>query len=132
MISPSSRCRRVSRSDPTAISTFAYLPGGEIPGAAKIVRINLATKKIEDFVAGFSTVTDIAFGRNGALYLTELFNGDVVKVPTRWSHHRLLAGTPSVLASVPLPNGLAIGPNGTVYVSINSLTPAGEVVPITP
>jgi len=109
-----------------------FLPGGEVPGAAKVVRINLRTKQVSDFVTGFTTITDIVFSRNGTLYLTELFSGNVVKVPTRWSHHGLVARTPSVLASVPLPNGLAIGPTGTVYASINSLTPAGEVVPITP
>jgi hypothetical protein len=110
-----------------------FLPGGEIPGAAKVVRINLWTHRIEDFVGGFSTITDIAFGHNGTLYLTELFSNDVVQVPTRrtWGGG-LVAGTPSVLASVPLPNGLAIGPWGTIYVSTNSVTPVGQVVPITP
>lgn len=110
------------------------LPGAELPGGAKVVRINLHTKHIEDFVGGFSDVTDIAFGAHNTLYLTELFTGDVIQVPTHWSHHHhgLEAGTPSVLAAVPLPNGLAVGPHGTVYVSINSLTPDGAVVPITP
>jgi hypothetical protein len=111
----------------------AFLPGGEIPGAAKVVRVNLRTKQVQDFATGFSNVTDIVFGRNGALYLTELFDGNIVKVPTRWSWNGLVAGTPSVLASVPLPNGLAVDPwRGTIYASINSLTPAGEVVPISP
>jgi hypothetical protein len=109
-----------------------FLPGGEIPGAAKVVRLDLRTKQVEDFVTGFSNVTDIVFGKHGTLYLTELFDGNVVQVPTRRTWRGLVAGTPSVLASVPLPNGLAVGLWGTVYVSTNSLTPVGEVVPITP
>jgi hypothetical protein len=109
------------------------LPGGEVPGAGKVVQVNLHTKKISTFASGFSDVTDIAFGRGGTLYVTELFNGDIQQIPTRWSWKTgLTAGTPSVLASVPLPNGLAVDWKGTVYASINSLTPVGQVVPIAP
>jgi hypothetical protein len=110
----------------------AFLPGGEIPGAAKVVRVNLRTKKVTDFVGGFSAVTDVAFGRKGTLYLTQLFDGNIVQVPTKWSRWGLKAGTPSVLAEVPLPNGLAVGPKGTIFASILSLTPDGQVVPIGP
>ncbi len=108
------------------------LPGGEIPGAAKVVQLDLHTKQVKDFATGFSDVTDIAFGRFDTLYVTELFNGDIQQIPTKWSWHGLTAGTPSVLASVPLPNGLAVDWKGTVYASINSLTPVGQVVPISP
>ena len=107
------------------------LPGGEIPNAGKVVRIDLRNGQVTPFVSGLSDVTDIAFG-NGVLYTTELFNGDITQTPIWWSHGRYQAGTPSTFATVPLPNGLAVGRDGTVYASINSLTPAGQVVPIRP
>ncbi len=107
------------------------LPGGEIPGAAKVMRIDLRTHAVTPFAEGLSDVTDIAFGR-GVLYATELFDNEIVQIPTYLSRGRYVAGTTSTFASVPLPNGLAVGWNGTVYASINSLTPAGQVVPIRP
>jgi hypothetical protein len=108
------------------------LSGGEIPGGAKVMRIDLHSGRVEPFAGGFTSVTDIAFGRANTLYVTELFNDDVVQIPTGWSRGKLVAGTPSTFAGVPMPNGLAAAPDGTVYVSTGSLTPAGQVVPIRP
>lgn len=108
------------------------LSGGEIPGGAKVVRIDLHSGRVSDFAGGFTSVTDIAFGRANTLYVAELFNDDVVQIPTSWSRGRLVAGAPATFAGVPMPNGLATAPDGTVYASTGSLTPAGQVVPIRP
>jgi hypothetical protein len=75
-------------------------------------------------------VDDITFGDDGTLYVTELFDGRVMRIPTTRSHAGLVAGTPSVLAEVPLPNGLATAPDGTISASILSLTAEGQVVPL--
>jgi sugar lactone lactonase YvrE len=76
-------------------------------------------EEIEVFATGFSAISGIDFGPNGALYVSEQFGpgesltGAVVKVAPN--------GRRSVLARLPAPGGVAVAPNGAVYVSVNSV-----------
>lgn len=77
---------------------------------------------------GFTTITSCAFDSQGSFWATEMFApsdgppGDVVKVPfanptqqTRYGAGRL-----------PLPGGVAVGPDGAVYVTVGSAGGAGQ------
>jgi sugar lactone lactonase YvrE len=85
--------------------------------------------------AGFTTITGIAFGPDGSLYVSELlrdgpaqfergdFTGAVVRVGPDGRRSELARGR---LAA---PAGVAVAGDGTVYVAVNSLFPGrGQIV----
>jgi len=134
------------------ISTFAVLPknqwGGEaVPtslakgpdgaiyvgelggegtkaGGSRVWRIQPGHKPTV-FRTGFTAITGIAFGRSGALFVTQLTqdpvnftpDGDVVRVSPSGARTHLGSG------QLQFPAGLAIGPSGGVYVSNWSILP---------
>ena len=88
------------------------------------------------WTSGLTTITSCTFDRSGNFWATEMFQGgldatppgDVVKIPF-WhpsTHTRIGFG------QVPLPGGIAQGPDGAMYVTVGSAAPgaAGGVVRI--
>lgn len=89
------------------------------------------------WTSGLTTPTSCMFDRDGNFWATEMFQpnnagapGDVVKFPFRHPNRLTRMG----LGSVPLPGGIAEGPDGSMYVTVNSANPtigSGAVVKIT-
>jgi len=79
------------------------------------------------WTSGLTTVTACTFDRSGNFWATEMFQGglqanppgDVVKIPFRHpsSHTRIGAG------QLPVPGGIAQGPDGAMYVTVGSSAP---------
>jgi sugar lactone lactonase YvrE len=118
---------------------------GTAKDGSKVFRI-VPGQKPTVYASGFRNITGIAFGKDGGLYVSELYrtvkggnpntDGDVVRIAPD--------GTRSVAAQVPFPAGVAVADDGTVYVSAFSILPGttpksgpfkgagGQVVKITP
>jgi hypothetical protein len=86
------------------------------------------------WATGLTTATACTFDRSGNFWATEMFApnatgapGDIVRIPFRHPTHLQRIG----LGQLPLPGGIAQGPDGAMYVSINSASPepgSGAVV----
>ena len=86
------------------------------------------------WATGLTTATACTFDRSGNFWATEMFApnatgapGDVVRIPFRHPTHQTHIG----LGQLPLPGGIAQGPDGVMYVTINSANPtpgSGAVV----
>ncbi|MGE5156143.1 MAG: ScyD/ScyE family protein, partial [Betaproteobacteria bacterium] len=85
------------------------------------------------WASGLTTATACTFDRAGNFWATEMFAptagppGDVVRIPFRHPTQLDHVGA----GSLPLPGGIAQGPDGAMYVSINSADPdagSGAVV----
>jgi hypothetical protein len=108
-----------------------FLSGAPFPvGGASVVRVQQDGTS-EAYATGFTTIIDLAFGRDGTLYVLEI------------THSGLLSGDPTGgLWSVPpgggqptllstdlrMPGGIAIGRDGTLYVTTDTSLPNGGSV----
>jgi hypothetical protein len=101
--------------------------GGEAPGQGQVVRLDGRTGAVEKTWTGFTTVTGVAVGRDGSLYVSQLFapeanpanpmiQGVLTKVSPSGKHHDV---------DVPFPAGVAVDKWGTVFVSAFSVAPGG-------
>lgn len=108
------------------------------PGTATVYRVAPSTVNPNDLTSvlsaptvwatGFSTITGCAFSPHGDFYATEMFAGDVVQVPFA---HPATGRTYLGAGQLRLPNGVAVGRDGAVYVSNHSdstVAGSGEVV----
>jgi hypothetical protein len=110
-------------------------------GGANVFRI-VPGSEPEVFADGFTNIIDIAFGQDGSLYVLEIVANGLLSAdpadPTSLTGALIKVdpdGTRTTIASEGLiaPGGLAIGPDGAIYVSNYSIFPGmGEVVKITP
>lgn len=116
------------------------LTGAGSPGtAANVYRYTPWNGSLTVWQSGFSTMTGCGFGAHGNFYVTEFDTtgfppsgapaGEVIQISP--------SGTRTVLGAGKLfaPNGFLAGPDGSIYVSNNSIfagtgTPSGEVVKI--
>ena len=78
------------------------------------------------WATGLTTATACTFDRSGNFWATEMFApnatgapGDVVRIPFRHPTHLTRIGG----GQLPLPGGIAQGPDGAMYVSVNSSSP---------
>ena len=115
---------------------------GRGPGTATVYRVDpnelnadsLSTvlSVAKPWATGLSTITGCNFDRHGNLYVAEMFANDVVKVPFA---HPATGRTVIGSGVLTLPNGVAVGRNGNVFVSNMSSNPqggTGSVVRFTP
>ena len=119
------------------------LTGGPFPvGGASVYRVAPGEEPTA-YSSGFTNIIDIGFGPDGTLYVAEIvhdglmgvFAGDappvgaVLSVPPGGGEPTLVAIGEQLMA----PGGLAVGDDGSVYVSTGTLMPGeGAVVKITP
>lgn len=110
-------------------------------GGANIYRVPARGGTPQVYLSGFTCIIDIAFGRDGSLYVLEIakngllgalgppfdFTGALIRVAPNGTRTELAPGT--LIA----PGGIAIGRDGAIYVTNKSvLNGLGEVVRITP
>lgn len=116
------------------------LTGGPFPtGAANVYRVPPGGGTPEVAASGFSAIIDIAFGPDGSLYVLQIsknllvsfgggpFTGALIKVAPDGTRTELAAG------QLTAPGGVAIGPDGALYVTNMSVSATqGEVLRIVP
>jgi hypothetical protein len=103
------------------------------PGAANIYRV-VPGSAPKVYASGLTNVTDLAFGRDGRLYVVEISKagllneasetdsvGDVVRIGRHGSKH-------VVSDNLPSPYGIAIDRKGETYVTTHSTTAGGGQV----
>jgi sugar lactone lactonase YvrE len=107
---------------------------GEVPGAGQVVELDGRTGALEHTWEGFTTVTGVAVGRDGSLYVSQLFapqanplvpdiQGVLTKVTPDGTHHDI---------DVPFPAGVAVDSHDNVFVSAWSIAPAGGLSDVPP
>jgi hypothetical protein len=110
-------------------------------GGASVFRVESGAEPTE-YASGFTNIVDAAFGPDGALYVLEIAHasllaagpdgppaGGLWRVPADGSEPELITSD-----GLPFPGGLAVGDDGTVYVSTCGSCPpgAGSIVSLTP
>jgi len=110
-----------------------------LKGAAKVFRIDPRTGAVTEYASGFTNAIDLAFGRDGTLYVLEIdadglfpvtgpgTDGGLWTVPRRGAPKRvaLPAGT------LTQPGGIAVGRRGDLYITNHSAEAGdGEVLKI--
>ena len=128
------------------IGTLSFVDSAVLGPSAKVYRVDPSQANLAEpwntpmtvWASGLWPINGCDFGANGTLYVSQLFtnpawlfsggtapaNGDVVAIP--WaspSTHRSLTG-----ATLGTTGGVAVGPNGTVFVSNNTVGPGGQVL----
>lgn len=108
------------------------LTGGPFPpGGSTIYRYNPNTQQLTPAFAGFTTVTDLAFGPDGKLYVLQLdANGLALPGGTGgiFSIDPITQARTSVIDGLFFPTGLTFGPDGALYVSNASILAGGGQV----
>jgi hypothetical protein len=123
------------------VSTLNGVPSD--PGDAVIYRV-IPGRQPQVWATGLSALTALAFGPRGRLYATELSTAGLLGAPTtpgalvEVSRNGTEVSVVSLPSSVTLtePTGVAVAPDGTVYVANNGTSsatdnPPGEVLAIT-
>ncbi len=120
------------------------LTGGPFPvGGASVWRV-VPGEEPTEYATGLTNIMDLGFGPDGTLYVAEIVHeglmplfmggdvapiGAVMSVPSGGGAAAVLATGPELMAL----GGLAVGDDGAIYVSANTLGPeGGTVVKITP
>ena len=115
----------------------SQLTGFPFPvGGAKVFRIDSWTGKVTEYAKGITNGMDLAFGRDGTLYVLEIDHdsllnptsnaGAILRVP--WHRKGSATATPAELPSgleLTEPGGIAVGKRGDLFVSTHSRE-AGE------
>ena len=102
------------------------------PGAANVYRVDPRTGAVTVFASGFTNIMDLAFGRNGTLYVLEIDHDGLLGGSTdgglfavsRDGTKRQIALAPGTLT---MPGGIAVGRDG-LYVTNNAGSPGGGEV----
>jgi len=90
----------------------------EVPGRGRVVELSSDGRHVLHVWSGFTTVTGVAVGHDGALYVSQLFapeaappNPQVAGVLTRVNHGK------RTNVDVPFPAGVAVNDDNQVFVS---------------
>ena len=102
------------------------------PGGANVFRVNPRTGAVTVVASGFTNIMDLAFGKNGTLYVLEIDHDGLLSGSTdgglfavsRDGTRRQIALPPGTLT---LPGGIAVGRDG-LYVTNNAVSPGGGQV----
>ena len=111
----------------------SQLTGFPFPvGGARIYRVEPGGGAPEIYAEGFTNVTDLAFGRDGSLYVLEIATNGLLSMDRTGALKRVAPdGSQETVVSEGLeaPTGLAISRHGKIYISNNGdLAGEGEVV----
>ncbi|MCM8748427.1 ScyD/ScyE family protein [Thermomicrobiaceae bacterium CFH 74404] len=108
------------------------------PGMARIWRV-VPGEEPEVWTTGFTNIIDLAFGPDGSLYVLEIAANGLLAAEQGDIFGALIRIAPNgerttlVNQGLVFPSGLAIGPDGRIYVSANGTSAAeGQVVRIEP
>ena len=100
-------------------------------GGANVYRVNPHTGRQSVFASGFTNIMDLAFDRDGTLYVLEIdHDGLLGRQRTARSSPSTARGTRRIelpAGALPAPGGITVGKDG-LYVSINSRSPGGGQV----
>jgi hypothetical protein len=111
----------------------SQLTGFPFPvGGANVYRVDPRTGKPTVFASGFTNIMDLAFGRDGTLYVLEIDHDGLLGPGTEGAIHVISEdGERRQLAlpagTLPMPGGIAVG-RGGLYVTINGGSPGGGQV----
>jgi hypothetical protein len=102
------------------------------PGGANVYRVNPRTGAVTVFASGFTNIMDLAFGKNGTLYVLEIAHNGLLSGSTegglfavsRDGTKRQIVLPPGTLT---MPGGIAVGKDG-LYVTNNAGSPGGGQV----
>ena len=102
------------------------------PGGANVYRVNPRTGAVSVVASGFTNIMDLAFGRNGTLYVLEIDHDGLLGGSTdgglfavsRDGTKRQIALAPGTLT---MPGGITVGRDG-LYVTNNAGSPGGGQV----
>lgn len=107
------------------VSSLPGIPEGI--GEASVWRIHRSTGEATMVADGLSFAVDLAVAADGTIYVAELFVNQISAI---------VDGQVEVVANVPLPGALEIGPDGHLYATIGTFFPpeagGASVVRITP
>jgi hypothetical protein len=101
--------------------------GSEVPGQGRVVELSANGKKVLHTWKGFTSVSGVAVGRDGSVYVSQL------EAPESAPPAAQVAGVLTRInprghrtnVDVPFPAGVAVNSRGTVFVSAWSVAPAG-------
>jgi hypothetical protein len=128
------------------IGTLAFVDSAVLGPSAKVYRVDPADANLADptatpmtvWASGLWPINGCAFGPDGTFYASQLYTnpgwlfsggqapalGDVVAIPWQSpSTHRSLTG-----GSLGPTGGVAVGPNGSVFVANNTVGPGGQIL----
>jgi hypothetical protein len=106
-------------------------------GAAEVFKVNPQTGHFSVFASDLTSILGLAFGADGALYVLEMSVQDGGPAPNTGQIVRINGSRRTLIASgLNFPTGMAVGPDGNLYVSVNGFggpanAHAGQVVKIT-
>lgn len=102
----------------------SQLTGGPFfPGASTIYRVPPGGGEPQPYVGGFTAVVDLAFAPDGTLYVLEFARGFQAGNPGLGLGRlkRVRPGqAPETLVELAFPGGIAVGPDGAVYATVNA------------
>jgi hypothetical protein len=114
-------------------TSLALGPGGQIrvgelnaenPGTARVYTFARDGGNPTNWIGGFTAVTGIAYGPDSSLWVSELFGGEAGPTTPPGQVTRVAANGARSTWRVPFPAGIAVGPDGHVYVSAWSVSDA--------
>lgn len=100
----------------------------DLPGEAAVYVYGPDGGDPIDVIKGFTTVTGVAVGRDGSIYVSELFGGDPAAIPPG-QLTKIASNGERTTIPVPLPAGVAVDRWNNVYVAVWSVASADGLVP---